>query len=205
MSYAAAAMADAFLACPFCRELYLEGERTECPSCGLGLARAESLPRGATDEEEEIPPEHVRLPFSYWRRGRGAVAALALVGLASFFAPWAHVTAPEIHDLDGFRLARELHTPWAAFAAFFVLLPVALSRRTIWKMRGARFAVGFLALIPLLTMILRLATTPRSSLYMPVRVEWGWGLYLSGAAGLAALLCAPLFGGALRPDPPRER
>jgi hypothetical protein len=195
-------MADAFLACPFCRELSLPGERSECPHCGLALAPAQSLP--AADDDDAIPPEHQRLPLSYWRRARGAIAVIALLGIGTFFAPWAHVTAPEIHDLDGFRLARELHTPWAAFAAFFVLLPVALSRRTIMKMRGARVAVGFLGLVPLMTTVMRIATTPTSGRYLPIRVEWGWGLYACGALGLLAVLLAPLFGGRVPPPvPPR--
>ena len=67
---------------------------------------------------------------------------------------------------------------------------------------GARVAVAFLGAVPLMTMVMRIATTPTSARYLPIRVEWGWGLYASGIAGLLALVLAPFFGGSV-PRPPK--
>lgn len=64
-------------------------------------------------------------------------------------------------------------------------------------MRGARFALGFLAVIALLTVALRVSFTPASSPLKPVRFEWGWGLYATAVVALGSLVAAARFGGRL--------
>ena len=60
---------------------------------------------------------------------------LAVLGLCAFFAPWVRETAPEIRDLSGFDLARRLGWMWAPAVAFFVMIPLALTRRSVHAMR----------------------------------------------------------------------
>ena len=86
-----------------------------------------------------------------------------------------------------------------------VLVPLVLSRRSIYKMRGSRVAVGFLAGIALITVVNLMARAPRSSAYRPVHFEWGWGLYASGAIALLACIAAAGFGGKLADIPTQQR
>lgn len=189
------------VACPFCRELFEKGEAKDCPTCGIALQRLDKLPPSeeakALDPQapEPVEPEQETLPFTYLGRGRGGLAGCALLGLAVFFAPWVHESAPEIRTLSGYEMARFLGWMWAPFVAWFVLLPLVLSRRTIHKMRGARFAVGFLAAIALSTVVLRMAFTPEPSPLRQVRFEWGIGLYATGFLAIAAMVLAAGFGG----------
>jgi hypothetical protein len=70
-----------------------------------------------------------------------------------------------------------------------------LSRRCIYKMRGARVAVGFLAAMSLMTVLVRVLIVPASTRFNPVAITWGSGLYLSAAVSLVALGLAFTFGG----------
>jgi hypothetical protein len=209
MSYAFAVASGVLLACPFCRQMFTKGEASECPTCGLRLASFESLPlsHDALAEDEAAPPapEDTRLPFTYWRRGRGALAALGLAGMALFFAPWLHETAPELRQLNGFGLAQKLGYLWGPFAAFLVLVPVALSRRTVRAMRGARVAVAFLSAIPVIGVAVRLAVVPKPRGLVPLRFEWGWGLYATAVVGLVGLALAYWFGGRTDDMPSAEK
>jgi hypothetical protein len=157
------------------------------------------------DPPEPIPPHMETLPWTFVGRNRLLLVAIALIGLACFFAPWVNETAPEIRDLSGFWFARKLAWMWAPGVAFFVMVPLVVTRRSIFKMRGARVAVGFLAAIVLVTVAIRIGFTPRPSPLRPVRFEWAWGLYATGAAGLAALVAALGFGGKLDDVPTNER
>jgi hypothetical protein len=192
-------------ACPFCRELFKAGEVSACPECGLELTSLSRLPpsREALEEEREEPPHMEELPWTYAARGRGLLLALAALGLAAFFAPWVHETAPDLRDLSGFDLARRLGWMWAPAVAFFVMIPLLLTRRSIHKMRGARVAVGFLAAVALATVALRVLFTPAGSPLRPVRFTWGIGLYATAAIALAALIAAIRFGGRLDDLPTR--
>ncbi|WP_438042566.1 hypothetical protein [Sorangium sp. So ce128] len=196
-------------ACPFCREMFEAKEASTCPACGLRLEALAKLPPSydALQEEpdEPLPPHMEPLPWTYAGRGRGALLALALLGLAAFFAPWIHETAPELRDLSGFGLARRLGWMWAPAVAFFVMIPLALTRRSIHKMRGARVAVAFLAAVALVTVAMRLMFTPGSTLLRPIRFTWGYGLYATGAIALLALFTAAFFGGRIDDLPTGQR
>lgn len=196
------------VACPFCRELFERGEAQTCPMCGVALTDVSKLPPSPdpSDEsyEEPLPPHMEPLGWAYLGRGRGALIVLALAGLAMFFAPWVIEQAPEIRTLSGFALARRLGWLWAPAIAWFVLLPLVISRRSIYKMRGARVAVAFLATIVLTTVGVRLAFAPVSSVLRPVRFVWGYGLYATGVAGALTLLMAARFGGRLDDIPTQQ-
>jgi len=189
------------VACPFCRSMFPLGEAKACPECGLKLESLSKLPPSydaiAEDPWEPLPPHMETLPWTYAGRGRALLLGLAVLGLVAFFAPWVRETAPDLRELSGLGFARKLGWMWAPAIAWFVMIPLVLSRRSIYKMRGARVAVGFLAGIALTTVAVRLYFTPEPSLLRPVRYEWAWGLYATGAVGLAALAAAIRFGGRL--------
>ncbi|HEY4117295.1 MAG TPA: hypothetical protein VGM56_05545 [Byssovorax sp.] len=197
------------VACPFCRQMFERSEARACPECGLALEALAKLPPShdaqALEPEEPIPPHMQPLPWTYLGRNRALLVVVALLGFACFFAPWLHESAPEIRTLTGFGFARKLGWLWAPAVAFFVMVPLVVTRRSIYRMRGARVAVAFLAGIVLTTACVRIARVPESSRYLPVRIEWGWGLYATGALGLVALALAVGFGGKLDDMPTKER
>jgi hypothetical protein len=185
------------VACPFCREMFERGEARVCPECGLPLEDITKLPPTAAfdEEEERLPPDMVTLPWTYAARGRGLLSAISLLGLGAFFLPWVSESAPEIRELSGLDFAVRLSWMWAPFAAWFVMLPIVLSRRTIHAMRGARLAIALLATIVIATVVLRVAVVPESSRLRPVRFQWAYGLYATFVLGLGALASAIRFGG----------
>lgn len=202
------ALSSELLACPFCRQLFPAGEAQACPECGIALKPLAKLPPShdalAEDPPEVIPPHLETLPWTYFGRGRGLLAALGLVGLAGFFGPWVHETAPDLVTRSGFELGIKLRWIWAAGVAFLVMVPLVLSRRTIFAMRGSRFAVAVLAAFALVTVAVRLAFVPTGTALLPLRYEWGWGLYVCGAAAVLTLAFAWSFGGKLDDVPPSK-
>jgi hypothetical protein len=196
------------VACPFCRQLFEPGEARACPDCGLDLKDVGKLPPSydASVEypEEPVPPHMETLPWTYAGRNRALLLILALAGLTLFFAPWVRESAPELRELSGFGLARLTGFFWAPAVAWFVLFPLVLTRRSIYKMRGARVAVAFLAGVALVTVGVLLAHPPRSATFRPVHIEWQWGIYAAGGVALAALLAALRFGGGLDDLPSRQ-
>src|ERR1043165_7407653 len=103
------------VACPFCREMFEEGEASTCPVCGMALTSITKLPRPTYDISEDgvpIEPEREPLPITYMGRGKGVLALLGAAGLVLFFLPWAKVTLPDIFDLSGFELARRRGWCW---------------------------------------------------------------------------------------------
>ncbi len=201
MSYAAFAPMSDLIACPFCRQLFQPNEARICPDCGLGLQDLARLPPSYDAKveypEEPIPPHMETLPWTYAGRNRALLIALSIVGFACFFTPWIRETAPELRELTGFGLAQLRGYFWAPAVAYFVMLPLVLSRRSIYKMRGARVAVAFLAAIVLTTVGIRLGFTPKSSALRPSHWEWAWGLYAMAGTAVAALIAAVGFGGKL--------
>lgn len=201
-------------ACPFCRELYTQGEVDVCPQCDLVVKPLGDLPPSheaqvLADEEQGpiIPeaPEDEELPWTYLGRARGSLLMVSLMGLAVFFAPWLHERAPEIRTLSGFEFAKLLGWIWAAGIAWFVMIPLVASRRTVRQMRGARVAVGFLASMVLLTVLARLAIQPTPHPLIPIRYTFGWGIYAAGFLGALALGLAFKFGGTLEDMPSRQQ
>ncbi len=199
----------ALLACPFCRTLYRRGEGSHCNVCGVALMPLERLPPSADALAEEplvpVMPEDELLPWSYWRRGRGAVLVLAALGLALFFVPWVRIELPEVALRSGFELARgRAGWLWGGATGWLVLIPLVWSRRTIYKLRGIRpIAVAFSAMT-LGEVALMVAMPPRAR-YVPVEIHWAFGLYASAIVSLLATAVAFVLGGALPPLPARAQ
>lgn len=186
------------LACPFCRELFEEGEATTCPVCNMKLAQLHKLPPSIDalhDEEGVAPtaPEVELLPLTYLGRGKGPLAILGLIGLACFFLPWVQLTMPYIDAKSAFDLAHErIGWLWACCAAWCVLVPTVLSRRSILQMRGARVAAAFLSAIPAVAIGVLLAKPPRGGI-VPVRYTWDWPMWVTLAVSVAGILVSVLW------------
>lgn len=212
VSYAAS-MAR-LLACPFCRELYSADETRRCPECDVSLQPMDELPPSLEQlhqealEGEITPPEDRRLPFGYLGRSRGALLILAVLGLVSFFLPWVIMRKPEIGTYSAFDLARgRAGWLWGGAVAWFVMIPLVATRRTINRMRGVRIITVLFAAMTLGEVAMLVSLPPRSSRFVPVDFSWGWGLYLSGIIATLGVIFAARFGGKLSDMPalPWER
>jgi len=187
------------IACPFCHELFARGEARECPSCGLALTDLAKLPPShdaLAEDDFGIPmqPHLETLPWFEVRRGRGVLLLGAVLGFIAFFAPWVNMTSPELHLLSGADLAKRSGWIWGACVAWFILFPMTLTRRSIDQMRGARVAAAFLSFVPVITVSI-LWLMPPHARYVPIRFDWGWGLYATLALGVIATVAAVRFGG----------
>lgn len=187
------------LACPFCREMFEEGEAKACPVCGMELTKFEKLPVSidAVHDDGGVPlsPEHEVLPWNHLGRGKGVMAVLALIGAVLFFLPWVRLTLPYIDAKSGFDLAHQrIGWLWASFVGWSVLIPTVLSRRTIAQLRGARVAAAFLSAIPAVAVTILLSKPPRGGL-IPVRYTWDWPIYGVLAVSLVAIAVAVRLGG----------
>jgi hypothetical protein len=187
------------LACPFCREMFEEGEVKACPVCGMALTKFEKLPvsHDAVHEEGGVPtaPELELLPWTFYGRGKGPIVALAVIGVVLFFLPWVRLTLPYIDAKSGFDLAHQrIGWLWGAFVGWTVLIPTVLSRRSIHQLRGARVAAAFLSAIPAVAVAILLAKPPRGGV-IPVRYTWDWPIYGVLAVSLLAIAFAIRLGG----------
>ena len=195
-SYSSGSM---LLACPFCREMFEEGEAKACPVCGMELAKFENLPVSldAIHDEGGVPiaPEYEVLPWKFLGRSKGPLVVLGACGVLLFFLPWVRLTLPYIDAKSGFDLAHQrIGWLWAALVGWTVLIPTVLSRRSIVQMRGARVAAAFLAAIPAVSVGILLAKPPHGGI-VPVRYSWDWPIYAMLAVSLAAIVFAVRLGG----------
>lgn len=197
------------VACPFCRQIFQKDEAKLCPECGLSLSDLHKLGPShdalLEEPEEALPPHMEELPWTYLGRGRGWLLLLSLLGLAAFFAPWVHERSPELRVMSGFDLARRLGWLWAPAVAFFVMFPLALTRRSVFKMRGARFSIAFLSVLVLLTVIIRAVALPVSPKLAPLRFSWGFGIYATFVVALLTLAVSLRFGGRLDDLPTKRK
>ncbi len=195
-------------ACPFCREMFAVGEVSVCPHCDIAVKPMAELPPSyeaqILEPEDQTPPEDEIVPWTYTGRGRGPLIMLSLVGIAVFFAPWLHETAPEVRTWSGFRFAQALPWLWAAGVGWFIMLGLVASRRTIRQMRGSRVAVAFLAAMVLMTVVVRLIAAVPTHPLIPIVVQWGWGLYAAGVLAAMALGFGLRFGGSVEDMPTRQ-
>ncbi len=187
------------VACTFCRELFEQGEVTACPVCGMAVAPLEKLgPSHDAANEDGVPPAPEKEIFhaTYLGRMRGPLALVGLCGLALFFLPWIRVTLPHDYLLSGFDLGKRLVWVWMAMAAWVVLVPTVLSRRSIWQLRTARLPAAFLSIIPALTTLVLYVRPPRSKL-IPLVFTYGWPFWGTLALSLVAVVLAVRLGGRL--------
>jgi hypothetical protein len=187
------------LACPFCREMFEEGEAKTCPVCGMELTQFEKLPPSldAIHDEGGVPltPELEVLPWTDLRRGKGVLVVLAVAGIVLFFLPWVQLTLPYIDSKSGFDLAHQrIGWLWASFVGWTVLIPTVLSRRNIIQLRGARVAAAFLAAIPAVAVTILLSKPPHGGI-VPVRYTWDWPIYAMLGVSLVAIAVAVRLGG----------
>ena len=210
MGYALASVSS-LKACPFCREMFAEGEASECPLCGVALTSFASLPVSndpvdAFDEDDEgralgpVDPDERVLPWTHAGDGRGALVALSLAGLVAFMMPWVVMHAPDEIALMGYDLAKRSPPAWAAGVAWFTILPMVLSRRTKRDMRRTRLAAAGLAILPALVIGILLLNPPTSAhmrgITVHLRFTWGPGIFAAlGVSVIGALVAALRFGG----------
>jgi hypothetical protein len=200
-------MATSLLACPFCRELYDSGEAEMCPVCGVVLKPLAELPPSLEVREqlaaelEQVHPGDRPLPWHDMGRNRGLIALGAALGLVSFFAPWIVLVKPELRTLTGFDLF-STRGYWFASGAlgWFICIPLVLSRRSVYQMRGVRAVVGLFCSLTACQVALLLVLSPNSQA-IPLEYHWGWGFYTSAALSVATTLLAVRLGGVI-PEPP---
>jgi hypothetical protein len=186
--------------------MFEEGEESMCPVCGMELSPIEKLPPShAARDDDGLPvaPEREPMPITYLGRGKGALALTALAGMLLFFLPWIDVTMPDTYHFSGFDLAKARGWQWAALAAWMVLVPTVLTRRSIFQMRGARLAVAFLASVPATTVGIFLAFPQRSAV-IPLRYSYGWPFWGTLALSILGVFFASRLGGRLDDIPVRR-
>jgi hypothetical protein len=187
------------LCCPFCRELYRPDEASLCPSCGLKLTESEKLPpsyEATLEADWPNEPEWENLPLLYPGRGRAALVLIAALGFAAFWVPWIQMSVPETMTLSGYEISRILGWPWGCAVGWAMMLPTVLSRRSVAKMRGARVAAALFCAVPLMTSLILLLSPPRRG-PIPLKFEFGPGLYFTVILAVIALPFALRFGGRL--------
>lgn len=166
--------------------------------CALPLTAVHKLPRAdgfdPTDLDAPVAEDDQRVPLLSPARGRGALALAGTAGIVFFFLPWIDLTFPMTMQLSGFDLSQKLGWTWAVPAAWFVMIPTVLSRRTVRKMQSARVAVGMLALFPGLSAALFWARPPRGAYGLHLQYSYGWPLYGTMLLSVVSVVLAAFFG-----------
>lgn len=193
------------LACPFCRELFERAETEQCPQCEIPLSPLHELPPSLDALEEEAvnwerdrPEDEVRAIYDLGR-GRGALLAVAVLSLLSFWlAPWVEMTSPHAELRSGYSLARgPIGWLWGGAIAWFVSIALVVSRRTIRQMRGVRAILVLFSAMTLAEIVMLVALSPEGGREVYFGYAWAWGLYLSFALGAVGAVIAARFGGAI--------
>ena len=192
----------ALVGCPFCRELFSDGEAEACPTCGVPLAPVEKLPPSyearvaLAAELAATAPEDRRIAWWYYRRGRGALILVALAGLVAFFLPWIHLYKPDEFTFSGWDLARA-RGAWffGGAVGWFVMIPLVFTRRTVYKMRGVRIVTATFAGMSAVETAMLLLMPPHGNRFRVLQFEWGVGLYSTLVLGLIGVALGARFGG----------
>lgn len=186
--------------CPFCRELFEKNEAKACPVCGLNLTDMDKLPLSHDAAAEALAatvPEQEDQPWTYVGRSRGPLLLLAALGVVLFFLPWVHYSVPRELDLTGFHFARLMLWPGFTLAAWMVMIPTVLSRRSILRMRMARVPVTFLAAMPALTVLALSMHRDRGVSYYTTVYHHTFAFWATLALSAVAVVFAVRFGGKL--------
>jgi hypothetical protein len=193
--------------CPFCGELFREGEASVCPRCEIALQPLHALPASPQLREQQAlatPPDRRALPWTDWGRGRAGLALCSTLGVLLFFTPWVRVQQPDLQTLTGADLARRLFWLWANLTAWSTLLALVVTRRTPTQMRGARFVIAMLSLLPALAGAVLWWTTPSNDATVPRMVQWQGSFYANLLLGIVASVMSLRFGGAPPPSPVQD-
>ena len=196
------------LCCPFCRDLYTKDDNLErCPDCGVELIPFYELapsPEAELEQDallEQIAPEWRPISIWDWRRGRGLLVLLAIVGLASYTLPWFSQTMPETRILTGYQLARHyVGWLWGGAVGWFILLPLVITRRSIAAMRGVRMIAAIFASLTATEILVFVNVTASRQSQVVVEFAWEWGIWVSCFISALGTCAAVLFGGPI-PQP----
>jgi hypothetical protein len=182
------------LSCPFCRELFESGEHTRCPECDVVLKPLSELPPSydVLEEEavawEQTAPEDLALPLADLGRGRGVLAVLCLASLGVFF------------------FARgALGWLWGGAVAWFVMLALIATRRSIRQMRGVRAVLALFAAMTMMEVVLLFVLSPRSSGGVRFDYTWTFGVYGALALSVLGVVSALRFGGSVDATEPKAK
>ncbi len=193
----------ALQACPFCRELFdARDGLASCPICEVRLVPQHALPASAEERLEQealweaTPVEYRRLSLWHFGQGRGPVVLCAMLGLALFACPWFELTRPETFTINGYQLARYyVGWLWAGAVAWFVLIPLVLSRRTLADLWGVRIVSTLFSSLSFFQVLLVVATSPNHSTRVPFEHRWLWGSWTTAAISLLGCIFALGLGG----------
>jgi hypothetical protein len=198
--------------CPFCREMWSEEENVvRCPECGVDLLPLHQLPPSAETvlereaDVEQTPEELKRRSLFDFGRGRGWLVLLGLLGLFGFWQPWFMLHKPDEFVLSGFRIARHFAGwVWAGAIGWFILVPLAFTRRTIASMRGVRGVCAVFSSMTMCEIVVLANVSPTSKVHVPIEFGWGWGLFFSAIVSVLGTIAALNFGGPLPRRPEHE-
>ncbi len=147
---------------------------------------------------EQTPPEWRQLAFWDWRRGRGLLSLLALLGLASYALPWFSQSLPETRVLTGYQLARHhVGWLWGGAVGWFILIPLVITRRSIAAMRGVRMIAAIFASLTATEVLVFVNITSSRQNQVIVQFAWEWGIWVSCFLSALGACMAVTFGGAL--------
>ncbi len=142
---------------------------------------------------ESLPLEERPIPLSPTSHGRAPLVAAALVGIVAYLLPWLEVRAADVWNMHGSDFGRRLHWPHAALAAWIVIVPTAITRRTLGRLLAARPILATLAAVPLLTLAVLRARPPTHRI-LHVETTWLLASWVELAASVVAFAAALRLG-----------
>lgn len=182
-------------ACPFCRIYVADPAVVRCETCDVPLVSVRRL--GPSPEEllawEALPVEERPIPLSAQSHGRGPLVLAALVGIVAYLLPWLEVRMPDVWIMHGSDFGRRLHWPHAVLASWIVIVPTAMTRRTLGRLLAARAVLAVLAAVPLVTLAVLHAKPPTHRL-LQVETTWLVASWVELAASVAALAAVVRLG-----------
>lgn len=182
-------------ACPFCRIYVADPAATHCETCDVALVPVRKL--GPSPEErmawEALPAEERPIPVSAFSHGRALLVVAALAGIVAYMLPWLEVRAADVWIMQGADFGRRLRWPHAVLAAWIVVVPTAVTRRTLGRLLAARPILGALASVPLLTLAVLHASPPTHRL-LQVEVAWLVGSWVELSASILGLVAVLRLG-----------
>ena len=145
---------------------------------------------------EQTPIEWRRLAFWDFRRGRGLLPVLAILGLLTYALPWFSQTLPETRILTGYQLARHhVGWLWGGAVGWFTLIPLVVTRRSIAAMRGVRMISAVFASLTATEVLVFVNITASRQNQVVVQFAWEWGIWISCfVSALGACIAANLGG-----------